>query len=85
VKWSQLPVYVAAELLAGVCAALLYGLISRTRADSAAISEPVVVGETPVPVSPEGGPVREPATTTRLAHVAADAQAPTADRPRSYR
>jgi glycerol uptake facilitator protein len=34
VKWSQLPVYVIAELVAGVAAALLYGLLSRTPADS---------------------------------------------------
>jgi glycerol uptake facilitator protein len=33
VKWGQLPVYVIAELLAGVAAALLYGVLSRTRAD----------------------------------------------------
>jgi len=33
VKWSQLPVYLAAELLAGVAAALAYGLIARTAAD----------------------------------------------------
>lgn len=33
VKWSQLPVYLAAELLAGVVAALVYHLISRTPAD----------------------------------------------------
>ena len=33
VKWDQLPVYLAAELLAGVAAALLFGLLSRTPAD----------------------------------------------------
>jgi len=33
VKWEQLPVYLVAELLAGVAAALLYGLLSRTPAD----------------------------------------------------
>ena len=33
VKWEQLPVYLAAELLAGVAAALLYGVLSRTPAD----------------------------------------------------
>lgn len=33
VKWSQLPVYLAAELLAGVAAALLYGAMTRTPAD----------------------------------------------------
>ena len=35
VKWSQLPVYLAAELLAGVVAALAFGVISRTPVDSA--------------------------------------------------
>ena len=35
VKWAQLPVYLAAELLAGVVAALLYGLLTRTPADRA--------------------------------------------------
>lgn len=35
VKWGQLPVYVFAELIAGVAAALLYGLLSRTPADRA--------------------------------------------------
>jgi glycerol uptake facilitator protein len=33
VKWEQLPVYLGAELLAGVLAALLYGLLARTPAD----------------------------------------------------
>jgi glycerol uptake facilitator protein len=33
VKWEQLPVYVVAELLAGVLAALLYGVLTRTPAD----------------------------------------------------
>ncbi len=33
VKWGQLPVYVAAEMLAGVVAALLYGVIAITPAD----------------------------------------------------
>ena len=33
VQWDQLPVYLAAELLAGVLAALLYGLLTRTPAD----------------------------------------------------
>ena len=32
-QWDQLPVYLAAELLAGVAAALLFGLLSRTPAD----------------------------------------------------
>jgi glycerol uptake facilitator protein len=44
VHWGQLPVYITAELLAGVLAALSYGLISRTAADA-----PVVVESTPVP------------------------------------
>lgn len=38
VKWSQLPVYLAAELLAGALAALAYVAISRTRADRVADS-----------------------------------------------
>jgi glycerol uptake facilitator protein len=33
VKWDQLPVYVIAELLAGVAAALVYGVLSRTPTD----------------------------------------------------
>jgi len=33
VLWGQLPVYLIAELLAGVVAALLYGVLSRTPAD----------------------------------------------------
>jgi glycerol uptake facilitator protein len=35
VKWSQLPVYLVAELLAGVVAALAFAVISRTPADTA--------------------------------------------------
>jgi glycerol uptake facilitator protein len=35
VKWGQLPVYLAAELLAGVLAALAFGFLSRTPADRA--------------------------------------------------
>jgi hypothetical protein len=77
VKWGQLPVYWAAELLAGVLAALAYGLISRTPADASATEEsltPASMGDTPVPVSPEGGPpqsagdaatLSKPATTPR--------------------
>ncbi|GAA5175106.1 MIP/aquaporin family protein [Pseudonocardia eucalypti] len=38
VKWAQLPVYLAAELLAGALAALAYVAISRTRADRVAAS-----------------------------------------------
>jgi glycerol uptake facilitator protein len=33
VKWEQLPIYVGAELLAGIAAALVYVAISKTRAD----------------------------------------------------
>jgi glycerol uptake facilitator protein len=36
VKWGQLPVYLAAELLAGALAALAYAAVSRTRADAVA-------------------------------------------------
>jgi glycerol uptake facilitator protein len=44
VSWNQLPVYLAAELLAGVLAALAYVAISRTRADAApeAVPAPAV-------------------------------------------
>ena len=35
VKWVQLPVYLAAELLAGVVAAFAFGFLSRTPADRA--------------------------------------------------
>lgn len=41
VRWEQYPVYVAAELLAGIAAALLFGLISKTAADTAAKKESV--------------------------------------------
>src|SRR4051795_7476364 len=37
VQWSQLPVYLAAELLAGVVAALLFVLLSRPPADAAPV------------------------------------------------
>ncbi|MDR1768605.1 MAG: aquaporin, partial [Propionibacteriaceae bacterium] len=33
VEWGQWPVYIAAELLAGVAGALLFGLFSHTTAD----------------------------------------------------
>ena len=36
VEWIQLPIYVLAELSAGVAAALIYTLIARTRADTEA-------------------------------------------------
>ena len=35
VMWTQIPVYLVAELLAGVAAALLYGVLARTPADRA--------------------------------------------------
>ena len=35
VKWEQLPVYVLAEVMAGIAAGLIYVVVSRTRADSA--------------------------------------------------
>jgi glycerol uptake facilitator protein len=41
VHWSQLPVYLSAELLAGVAAALLYGVLARTPADSVVTSNVV--------------------------------------------
>jgi glycerol uptake facilitator protein len=37
VHWNQLPVYWAAELLAGAVAGLLYGVLSRTPADRPAV------------------------------------------------
>ena len=42
VKWGQLPVYLAAELIAGVLAALLYGLLTTTPADRHASAGPGV-------------------------------------------
>jgi glycerol uptake facilitator protein len=33
IQWEQLPVYLSAELLAGVAAALLYGVLTRTPVD----------------------------------------------------
>lgn len=44
VKWGQLPVYLAAELLAGVAAALLFGLLSRTPADHKLSADGVDLG-----------------------------------------
>jgi glycerol uptake facilitator protein len=34
VKWNQIPVYLLAELLAGVAAAIVYGVLARTPADA---------------------------------------------------
>ena len=39
VHWEQWPVYVVAELAAGVAAGLLFGLISRTQADRTSLTE----------------------------------------------
>jgi glycerol uptake facilitator protein len=39
VQWEQWPVYVIAELLAGVAAGLVFGLISRTQADNTTLTE----------------------------------------------
>ena len=39
VRWEQLPVYLVAELLAGVVAGLLFTLISRTEADKTGLEE----------------------------------------------
>lgn len=38
VKWNQIPVYLIAELLGGIAAALVYGFIARTPADNVATS-----------------------------------------------
>ena len=45
VKWGQLPVYVIAELLAGVCAALLYGLLTQTPYDRDAAAPGIDLGD----------------------------------------
>ncbi|TSE14694.1 aquaporin family protein [Arthrobacter sp. KBS0703] len=39
VHWEQWPVYVIAEIAAGVAAGLLFGLISRTQADRTSLTE----------------------------------------------
>lgn len=44
-KWGQLPVYLGAELLAGIAAALLFGLLSRTPADSQSAGPGVDLGD----------------------------------------
>jgi glycerol uptake facilitator protein len=45
VTWSQLPVYLSAELLAGVVAALLYGVLTRTPADRAVAAPGLDLGD----------------------------------------
>jgi glycerol uptake facilitator protein len=39
VHWEQWPVYVVAELLAGVAAGLLFGVVSRTSSDNTTLTE----------------------------------------------
>ena len=39
VQWEQWPVYVIAEITAGIAAGLLFGLVSRTRADRTTLTE----------------------------------------------
>ncbi|HEU4810624.1 MAG TPA: MIP/aquaporin family protein [Nocardioides sp.] len=58
VKWDQLPVYVGAELLAGVAAALLYGVLSTTPADRRLATKEVDLG----------APDPEPAAARQSSH-----------------
>jgi glycerol uptake facilitator protein len=46
VHWEQWPVYVIAEIAAGVAAGLLFGLISRTQADRTSLTEALTEQET---------------------------------------
>jgi glycerol uptake facilitator protein len=45
VLWNQIPVYLLAELLAGVAAALVYGVLARTPADRAIASPAIDLGD----------------------------------------
>jgi glycerol uptake facilitator protein len=45
VLWNQIPVYLAAELLAGVAAALVYGVLARTPADRDVASPGIDLGD----------------------------------------
>jgi glycerol uptake facilitator protein len=45
VLWNQIPVYLLAELLAGVAAALVYGVLARTPADRAIASPGIDLGD----------------------------------------
>ncbi len=45
VSWSQWPVYVGAELLAGVLAALAFGIIAHTQVDRTAVSGALTTAE----------------------------------------
>jgi glycerol uptake facilitator protein len=54
VKWNQIPVYLIAELLAGVAAALVYGVLARTPADLVTstegidLADPEIASQQPV-------------------------------------
>jgi glycerol uptake facilitator protein len=50
VSWEQWPVYVGAELLAGVAAALVFGLVAHTAQDNAAAA--TRPAEVPAPAVP---------------------------------
>lgn len=45
VQWEQWPVYVIAEVVGGILAGLLFGLVSRTRADRTTLTEALVEEE----------------------------------------
>ncbi|CUR54947.1 putative aquaporin [metagenome] len=45
VQWSQWPVYIVAELLAGVAAAVLFGIVGHTQSDRIESSIPAVASE----------------------------------------
>jgi glycerol uptake facilitator protein len=64
VEWSQLPVYVVAELLAGVAAALLYGVLARTPADRATSSQGIDLADPESSNQPDVNP--EPSSRQRL-------------------
>ena len=64
VEWRQLPVYVVAELLAGVAAALLYGVLARTPADRATSSEGIDLADPEPSSQPDVNP--EPASRQRI-------------------
>jgi glycerol uptake facilitator protein len=64
VEWRQLPVYVVAELLAGVAAALLYGVLARTPADRATSSQGIDLADPELANQPDRHP--EPASPQRL-------------------
>jgi glycerol uptake facilitator protein len=64
VEWRQLPVYVVAELLAGVAAALLYGVLARTPADRALSSQGIDLADPEPSSQPDVSP--EPASRQSL-------------------